>query len=218
MIRASKISLLLAGVSLVGVTACTDPGQLGSTDPNRNAKEAAVMGGVLGAVTGAMVSKDKKKGAFIGGLLGAGVGAGYGTHLDRQEAELRDSLDNRVSITNTGDRLIVSLPQDILFDVDSTYVSANLRDDLAVVAESLNRYPESTVQVLGHTDNTGSAEYNLNLSQRRAQAVSSILVNAGVNAGRVVSIGRGEDQPIASNLTPQGRAQNRRVDIVILPN
>lgn len=218
MIRASKTALLLAGASLFTVTACTDPGYLGGTDPNQKAKEGALLGGVIGAMTGMMASDNNKKGAIVGGIIGAGVGGAIGTRLDQQEAELRQNLDNRVSITNTGDRLIVTLPQDILFDVDSTYVSGGLRDDLAAVAESLNRYPESTIQVLGHTDNTGSAEYNLDLSQRRAGAVSAILIDSGVSSYRVNTIGRGEDQPVASNLTPEGRAQNRRVDIVILPN
>lgn len=218
MIRASKTALLIAGASLMTVTACTDPSYLGGTDPNQKAKEGAILGGVIGAMTGMMVSDDNKKGAIVGGIAGAALGGAIGTRLDQQEAELRQSLDNRVSITNTGDRLIVTLPQDILFEVDSTYVAPALRDDLAAVAESLNRYPESTVQVLGHTDNTGSAEYNLDLSQRRAGAVSSILIDGGVSSYRVQTIGRGEDQPVSSNLTPEGRAQNRRVDIVILPN
>ena len=218
MIRASKTALLIAGASLLTVTACTDPSYLGGTDPNQNAKEGAILGGVLGAMTGMLVSDDNKKGAIVGGIAGAALGGAIGTRLDQQEAELRQSLDNRVSITNTGDRLIVTLPQDILFDVDSTFVTPALRDDLAAVAESLNRYPESTVQVQGHTDNTGSAEYNLDLSQRRAGAVSAILIDGGVSSYRVQTIGRGEDQPVSSNLTPEGRAQNRRVDIVILPN
>ena len=207
MIRASKTALFIAGASLMTVTACTDPSYLGGTDPNQNAKEGAILGGVLGAMTGMLVSDDNKKGAIVGGIAGAALGGAIGTRLDQQEAELRQSLDNRVSITNTGDRLIVTLPQDILFDVDSTFVTPALRDDLAAVAESLNRYPESTVQVLGHTDNTGSAEYNLDLSQRRAGAVPAILIDGGVSSYRVQTIGRGEDQPVSSNLTPEGRAQ-----------
>ncbi|SEP97575.1 OmpA family protein [Thalassovita taeanensis] len=216
--RVSKAALLLAGASLLTVTACTDPSQVGGTNPNQNTQQGAILGGVLGAVTGAMVSKDEGKGAVIGGLLGAGIGAGIGYNIDKQEAELRQSLDSNVQITNTGDRLIVTMPQDILFATDSTYVQPILQDDLRAVAASLNRYPDSRVQVVGHTDNTGSAAYNLDLSQRRASSVSSILINSGVSANRVQTIGRGEDQPIATNLTPQGRAQNRRVDIVILPN
>ncbi|WP_323784047.1 OmpA family protein [Thalassovita sp.] len=218
MTRVSKVVLFVAGASLLTTTACTDPAMMGGTDPNQRTKEGAAIGGILGAITGMAVSKDKKKGAIIGGILGGVTGAAIGSDLDKQEAELRNSLDNNVQITNTGDRLIVTMPQDILFATDSTYVQPVLQDDLRAVATSLNRYPNTSVQVVGHTDNTGSAEYNLDLSQRRAAAVSSILIGSGVSASRVLTIGRGEDQPIASNLTAQGRAQNRRVEIVILPN
>jgi len=110
------------------------------------------------------------------------------------------------------------MPQDILFAVDSATLSGGLQNDLRAVAASLNRYPNTRVNVIGHTDNTGEAGYNLNLSQRRAQAVGSVLVSAGVTPARINAIGRGEDQPVASNLTPQGRQQNRRVEIIITPN
>ena len=93
-----------------------------------------------------------------------------------------------------------------------------MRDDLLKVATSLNKYPDTTVQVLGHTDNTGSAGYNQQLSERRANAVADVLMEGGVPFARIQSIGRGEDQPIASNLNEDGRRQNRRVEIVILPN
>jgi len=133
-------------------------------------------------------------------------------------AELRQQLGANVGIVNNGQNLTVTLPQDILFAVDSASLTSALQGDLRSVAASLNRYPETTVNVIGHTDNTGAAAYNQDLSQRRAQAVSSVLVNAGVAPVRVRAIGRGEDQPIASNLTPEGRQQNRRVEIIITPN
>ncbi|WP_319825559.1 OmpA family protein [Thalassovita sp.] len=218
MIRANKAVMILSGAALLLTTACTGPEYLNGTDPNKNAKEGAVLGGILGAITGAAVSKDNKKGAIVGGIVGAGVGAAIGNNLDKQEAELRQSLDGRVRIINEGDRLVVIMPQDILFDTDSTYVQPALRDDLQTVAASLNRYPDTTVQVVGHTDNTGSAQYNLDLSQRRASSVANILIGSGVYGSRVRIIGRGEDMPIATNLTPEGRAQNRRVEIIILPN
>jgi outer membrane protein OmpA-like peptidoglycan-associated protein len=110
------------------------------------------------------------------------------------------------------------MPEDLLFAVDSDRVSASLQDDLGALANNLRRYPDSVVEVVGHTDNTGTAAYNQDLSSRRAGAVASILISNGVSAGRVRAYGRGEDQPIASNLTVAGRAQNRRVDITIRPN
>ena len=217
--RARKPLIVLTGASLLMAAACTDPGRIGETDPSEKAKSGALLGGLIGAGVGAVVADDKAKGAVIGGVVGAGAGAAYGGYLDKQEAELRQQLDDdRIQITNTGDRLIVTMPQDILFDVDSTAIYPALRDDLLTVAQSLQNYPDSTVQVVGHTDNTGSAAYNQDLSERRANAVADVLLNGGVAFGRIQTFGRGEDQPVASNLTPEGRAQNRRVDIVILPN
>jgi outer membrane protein OmpA-like peptidoglycan-associated protein len=219
MIRAQKPFLLLAGVSLVAVTACTEPTGMGDpNDPNRNTRQGAVVGGMLGAATGAIVSDNRARGAVIGGILGAGTGALVGNNLDKQEAELRRDLGNQARITNTGDRLIVSMPQDILFAVDSATLRPDLQGDLRTIAGSLNSYPDTTIQVIGHTDNTGAAAYNQALSERRANAVAGVLINSGVSAGRIRTFGAGEDQPIASNQTPQGRAQNRRVEIVIVPN
>ncbi|QIE46508.1 OmpA family protein [Pseudohalocynthiibacter aestuariivivens] len=220
MIRATKPILFLAASSLALVSACSEPDHLqgSGTDPNRQAKNGALIGGVLGALTGAVASDKKGKGAVIGGAIGALGGAAIGNALDKQEAELRRDLENdRVKITNTGDRLIVTLPQDILFAVDSSAVNSSLRGDLLTVANSLQSYPDSTVQVVGHTDNTGEAGYNQSLSERRANAVADVLMDGGVGFSRIQTFGRGEDQPIGSNLTPEGRAQNRRVEIVILP-
>ncbi|MEO3413279.1 OmpA family protein [Roseovarius sp. CAU 1744] len=215
-----KPILLFAGASLLMATACTDPGYVGGgqQNPNQKTGQGALIGGLVGAGLGAIVSDDKGKGALIGGVAGATVGAGIGYSLDRQEAELRQQLDNDgITITNTGDRLILSMPQDILFATDSFRVSGGLRSDLLKVAASLNQYPQSTVQVVGHTDNTGSAAYNQDLSVRRANAVADVLMDGGVAFNRINAFGRGEDQPIASNLTEAGKAQNRRVEIVILP-
>jgi len=218
MIRARTPIFLLSGAALLLVTACTDPAYVTGDDPRRKTRQGAILGGLLGAGTGAAVSDDKAKGAVIGGILGAAGGAAIGNALDRQEAELRQQLDDDVRIVNTGDRLILTMPQDILFDVDSATVTPVLRDDLFKVADSLNKYPETTVQVVGHTDSDGSASYNQSLSERRANSVADVLTQGGVSYGRVRAFGRGEDQPVASNLTPEGKRQNRRVEIVILPN
>lgn len=218
MTRARTPVLILSAATLLTATACTDPAHLGGTDPNRNTKQGALLGGLLGAGIGAIASEDKGKGAIIGGVAGAATGAIAGSFLDKQEAELRRDLQNDdIRITNTGDRLIVTMPQDILFAVDSADVYGSLRRDLLTVADSLRDYPQSRVQVIGHTDNTGSAEYNQRLSERRANAVADVLMEGGVPFSRIVAFGRGEDQPVASNLTEEGRARNRRVEIVILP-
>jgi outer membrane protein OmpA-like peptidoglycan-associated protein len=218
MIRARNPLLILSGASLLLATACTDPNYVAGSDPNRNAKTGAIMGGLIGAGTGAVIADNDAKGAIIGGIIGAAGGAALGTSLDRQEAELRRQLDEDVQITNTGDRLILTMPQDILFAVDSFDIRPDLRADLFKVADSLQRYPDTTVQVVGHTDSDGAASYNQSLSQRRANAVADVLMDGGVPYGRINAFGRGEDQPVASNLTPEGKQQNRRVENVILPN
>ena len=178
------------------------------------------MGAGIGAVFGALKgddTNDRLRNAAIGAALGGSIGAVGGNYLDRQEAELRQSLGNNAGIVNNGQNLTVTLSQDILFGVDSSAVSVASQSDLRAVSQSLNNYPNTTVNVIGHTDSTGDAAYNVGLSQRRAQAVASVLVNSGVSGSRVVAIGRGEDQPVASNQTADGRAKNRRVEIVITP-
>lgn len=209
-----KFTLTLCSVSLVALTACTDPAYVTGDNGGNKAVNGAIIGGILGAGLSAATKNDP----LIGAAVGAGAGALIGNNLAKQEAELRAQLDDDVRIENTGDRLILTMPQDILFDVDSANVSASLTDDLGKVARSLNQYPDTTVQILGHTDNTGSAAHNQGLSQRRANAVADVMMNGGVPFGRIEAIGRGEDQPIASNLDDAGRRMNRRVEIVILPN
>ncbi|KIN74102.1 OmpA family protein [Sulfitobacter guttiformis] len=219
-----KFPLFAAMATVVALGACTNPnGSIlaSSEDPNQRTKNGALIGAGAGAVIGALSRGDGNRdtGALQGALLGAALGAGGGAILDRQERDLRASLgDNRVTITNTGDRLIVTLPQDILFATGSSAVRADLTDDLGAVAGNLRAYPNSTIQVIGHTDSDGEAAFNQQLSENRANAVANVLLRNGVGAARVQAVGRGEGQPVASNLNAQGKAQNRRVEIVILPN
>jgi len=112
---------------------------------------------------------------------------------------------------------VVTMPQDILFDTGSAKLRPRLRQSLRKLAANLKRHPNTTIRVLGHTDNTGSAGFNQNLSAKRARAVAGVLIRSGVQSSRIRAIGRGEDQPIATNQTAAGRHQNRRVEIVIRP-
>lgn len=214
----TKSPLLLAAASILALTACVDPNAY-PDDPNARAKQGAIIGGLTGAVVGAATSRDgdELKGAIIGGALGAGGGAIIGADLDRQAAELRGSVSSNISVTNTGDYLVVNMPQDLLFATDSANLRPDLRSDLNAVAASLLKYPNSRIEVIGHTDNTGTAAYNQDLSQRRASSVATVLRDNGVPGARIAAYGRGEDQPVASNLTPEGRAANRRVEIIIRP-
>ena len=213
-----KTSLTLAIAGTLALSACVDPNAY-PNDPNARTRNGAVIGGLVGAVAGASTARDgdELKGAILGGALGAGTGALIGRDLDRQAAELRGSLNSNISVTNNGDFLTVNMPQDLLFDTNSASVRPDLRSDLQTVASSLLKYPNSRIEVIGHTDSTGSAAFNQDLSQRRASSVASVLRDGGVQGARLAAFGRGEDQPIATNLTPEGRAQNRRVEIIIRP-
>ena len=214
-------ALLIAGsVSAIALTACTPVDQY-STNPNQRTKEGALTGAAIGAGLGILTGKggkDKLDRAVVGGAIGAAAGGLIGHNLDRQAAELQAELnDSRIRVVNEGNQLRVVMPNGILFATDSASVQGSIQNDLYTVADNLNRYPNTRVEVVGHTDNTGSAAYNQDLSERRAAAVASILRSAGVSGGRIASYGRGESAPVASNLTADGQAQNRRVEILIIP-
>ncbi|SNT71825.1 OmpA family protein [Paracoccus seriniphilus] len=216
-----KITTILGATALTALGACTDPAATGLGNMNK-AQQGALAGAAIGAVLGGTRDSDKNgqgKDAVKGAILGAAAGAIAGNILDRQAAALEQAVQNpNVQIVNHGSYLQVVLPEGILFSTDSAAVSGIAQNDLYAVARNLNEYPNSRVEVVGHTDNTGSASYNMDLSQRRAQSVAGILTAGGVAGSRIVAVGRGEDQPVASNATEQGRAQNRRVEILIRPN
>ncbi len=217
----SKFVVSAGLCSAMFLGACTDPGTLSLPgDPNQNAKQGAILGGLVGAGVGAIANgSDPLLGALAGGAIGAAGGGLVGNQLDQQAAELRQQLANQgITVTNAGDRLIVTVPNDITFDTDSSTVRPALRADLVRVGQNLVNYPNSTVQVIGHTDSDGEASYNQALSERRARSVADILQANGVNSARISTIGLGENRPAASNLTAEGKARNRRVDIEIIPN
>lgn len=209
----SKTAMTLLATSCLALGACTNPD--GSTN---NTGTGAALGGIFGAIAGATIADDDKKGAIIGGLIGAGAGAAIGNNLDRQQAALQQDIrGSGAQIINTGDQLIVRMPEGITFATESATVKSSIRDDIFAIARNLQQFPNNTVQVIGHTDNTGSTSFNQNLSQRRAQAVASILRQGGVPGSRLAVFGYGESRPIASNGSASGRAQNRRVEIIITP-
>lgn len=213
-----RIPTCVALTAVLVLSACNDPSNLTlNNDPNAKAKEGALLGAAVGLGLSAATGGEGAN-LLLGAAAGAAAGGVIGNQLDKQAAELKSELANDgITITNAGDRLIVSLPEDITFDTDSATVRASLRGELNKVAANLNRYPDSSVQIIGHTDNTGDATYNLGLSVRRANSVADILQADGVAFNRISALGRGEEQPLASNLTEEGRAQNRRVEIVVIP-
>jgi outer membrane protein OmpA-like peptidoglycan-associated protein len=210
-------SLILSATALLGLTACVQP-QYNAADPNGRTRTGAILGGLTGAAIGATQSDEELTGAIVGGLIGAAAGGAIGQTLDQQAADLRGSISNsNISVTNQGDYLVVNMPQDVLFATDSAALRPDLARDIQAVGQNLQKYPNSRIEVIGHADNSGTAAYNQDLSQRRASSVAQALAATGVQSGRISALGRGEDQPIASNLTPEGRAQNRRVEIIIRP-
>lgn len=203
--------VVLGAAAILGLSAC-------NTNPDYDkTQRGAVIGAATGAAASIVTGGDADK-TLAAAIAGGVVGAVVGNIIDKQEKELRNDLaGSGAVITRSGDRLIVTLPEAITFDTDSTFVRPNLQDDLRTLAAHLNRYPDSTVDVVGHTDNVGDAGYNQDLSARRAAAVTSILTRSGVTPSRIRSYGRGELAPIASNDTAAGRQANRRVEIIINP-
>ena len=214
-----KLPLGLAASAMTFVAACDANGP----NQSQNTQQGALIGALGGAAVGAIANRnDDRRGrnqaVLLGAALGAGAGAAIGNNLDKQAEELRRSLRSDVGVSNNGSNLVVVLSQDLLFATNSTSVSGTSQNELLTVANSLNRYPNTTVNVIGHTDNVGDAAFNQDLSERRARAVANILLNGGVASSRVRAIGAGENQPIASNLNASGRQMNRRVEIIITPN
>jgi outer membrane protein OmpA-like peptidoglycan-associated protein len=185
----------------------------------------ATMGAAIGAAAGVAVglisgdnSSERKKRALILGGVGALSGAGVGYYMDQQEMKLRQKLEGTgVSVTRNGDNITLNMPGNITFAVDSADINADFYEILDSVAIVLDEFDKSVVEVAGHTDNTGSEQYNQALSERRAASVAAYLRSRGVAGERLMVVGGGEKYPIASNDTPAGRQLNRRVEITIVP-
>lgn len=208
-----KTTVIAAMAGAIALAGCTNPD--GTTNSART-------GATLGAIGGSIVGASSGKGGLqtaVGAGIGAALGGAIGSSLDAQAADLRQNVSNPdVGIVNTGNELVVTLPEAITFATDSAVVSISAQRDLGALAQNLLKYPDSRIIITGHTDSTGSLAHNMDLSKRRAQSVALILSNNGVPAQRMTTVGAGPNQPAASNGTDQGRAANRRVEIVIRPN
>jgi len=208
-----KTPIAIALVAGLGLAGCTNP-----DGTNNNAGTGVLTGAGIGAVLGHIITGNDR-GSVVGGIIGAGIGGAVGDNLDRQEAALRQQMGGSgVSIVNTGSQLIVTLPEAITFPVDSARLKSSFISSLNALANNLQQYPNTTVEIVGHTDSTGAASYNQQLSERRALSVRSVLLNAGVSGARLRASGQGERNPVASNGNAAGRQQNRRVEIFITPN
>lgn len=177
-------------------------------------------GGVIGALGGAAVGAiaDGRKGALIGLGVGALSGGAIGNYMDRQQRTLeRELADSGVTVTREGDNLRLNMPGSLTFATDSATVQPRFKPVLDDISTVLGDYEKTLVDVVGYTDSTGSAAYNEQLSKRRASSVASYLAGNGVLRERVVTEGRGQADPVASNSNTAGRERNRRVEIVLTP-
>jgi len=190
------------------------------TGENRRTATGATIGAGAGAILGAGVSgrSDRTQGVLIGAAVGATVGGLIGRQMDKQEAELRrDMQGTGVDVVREGDTIRLNAPDSITFDVNRAEVKPQFRSVLDQIAASIRQYPGTVVRVEGHTDSTGSAAYNQTLSENRAKSVASYLIGRGVEANRIQAMGYGYSRPIADNNTAAGRAMNRRVEVLIIP-
>jgi outer membrane protein OmpA-like peptidoglycan-associated protein len=216
-VRSALAATLAAGLAAGCQT--TDPytGETKTTSATYGALIGAGAGAVVGMISGDN-SKQRKKRALIGAGVGALAGGAVGAYMDQQEAELRRQMkDSGVTVTRKGEDIVLNMPSSITFRTDSSDLNAQFFKVLDGVALVAKKYDKTIIEVAGHTDSTGDAGYNKQLSQRRAGAVASYLMNRGVAEARLMTIGGGEDFPVANNSTEQGRSANRRVEITLAP-
>ena len=215
-----RSTLLVMAAALAGAGCTTTDAYTGEKKVNNASKGAgigALAGAILGAATGDN-SKERRERALIGAGVGALTGAGVGAYMDKQEAKLRAQLQGTgVSVTRNGDNLILNMPGNVTFKTASSDLNANFFKVLDSVGLVLKEFDKTTIDVEGHTDSDGTDGYNQQLSLERAQSVGTYLQSHGVNGQRIVAFGAGEARPIANNGTPDGKQQNRRVELKLQP-
>ena len=199
-------ALIVAGT--FGLTACAGMSQK---------QKGAVIGATTGAAVGGVIGNQTgstARGAIIGAIVGGAAGAIIGHQMDQQAKELQRDIPG-ATVSRVGEGIAVTFASGILYPFNSTEILPAGKENLQSLANSLEKYPNSDVLIVGHTDSVGTDAYNLDLSQRRAQAASAYLQSLGVPASRLHAVGKGESEPIQPNDTDAGRAQNRRVEIAI---
>jgi len=213
---------ILAVCASFGLAACQTQDPYTGEQKTSKATYGALIGAVGGALAGGLIGKgdarDRRERALIGAGIGALAGGGVGYYMDKQEAELTQRLlASGVSVTRVGNDIILNMPGNVTFATNSSDINARFYEVLNSVAIVLKEYNQTLIDVTGHTDSTGSDQYNLELSQKRAQSVGNYLMAQGLDGRRFYIVGAGESQPIATNDTPAGREQNRRVEIRLSP-
>jgi outer membrane protein OmpA-like peptidoglycan-associated protein len=210
--KISMRTLLIGTLSASLMAGCSPTGEM----------TRAQQGALIGAIGGAVVGKntgDKDRGHTIAGAVVGGLaGAAIGNYMDQQEAALRQNMQGTgVEVTRQDNNIVLTMPDAITFDTAQSGVKPQFYGVLNNLASTLNQFPETRVQIAGHTDNVGSDASNLQLSQQRANSVRTYLASTGVAAQRMQAVGYGESRPIADNSSEYGRAQNRRVEVTLIP-
>lgn len=220
--RTNIIVASVGALAMLGTTACTTTDPYSSA-PRRNNTGTGVLAGalggaVLGYLTNTSNSEQGRKNALIGAGVGALGGAAVGQYMDRQQRDLENQLSGSgVGVARQGDNLILRMPSDVTFATNQSTIDPRFNATLDDVANVLRRYDQSLVDIVGHTDSSGGDAINQPLSERRAISVADALIRAGIQRERLYVAGVSSRNPVASNATPEGRAQNRRVEILIRP-
>ena len=214
-----KAFVALVAASAVALGGCTAMQDVATSPEKENTRKGAGYGAAAGAVIGLLTGgNDKFEAAMIGAAAGALAGGAVGYYMDKQEAKLREQMAGTgVDVVRNGDNITLDVPGGVTFAFDSATLNSQFYPVLDKVSTTLAEYDKTIIEVAGHTDNVGSDQYNQQLSERRANSVAAYLASHGVDRSRMVTIGGGEAHPVASNETDAGRAQNRRVEITIVP-
>jgi outer membrane protein OmpA-like peptidoglycan-associated protein len=217
----TKPALFVGAAAMLAACTTTDP-YTGET-VRSNTRSGALIGAGVGAALGYLTNTNKGEEGRTNALIGAGIGAlaggAVGAYMDRQQAELRRELAGTgVNVVRQGDNIVLQMPSDVTFAVNQASIQSRFFPVLDDVSRVLNQYPATYVDVVGHASSDGPEDYNQRLSEQRAVSVADYLIRQGVLRDRLFVAGRGESQPIASNDTEQGRAQNRRVEITLRPH
>jgi outer membrane protein OmpA-like peptidoglycan-associated protein len=213
---AAKSAIVAAAALAIG--ACSTINPYTQEKQTSSAAKGAGIGAAAGAVVGLLTKGDKLENALIGAGVGALAGGGVGYYMDVQEAKLRQRMAGTgVTVTRNGDNITLNMPSSITFALNSADLNGQFYSALDGVSMVLKEYNKTVVEVAGHTDSSGSDQYNQQLSERRAQSVAGYLGSHGVVQQRLITVGAGEAHPVASNDSETGRAQNRRVELTIVP-
>jgi len=216
----TRAILALSAAALLLAACSTDPytGEQKVSNTGIGAGTGALLGTAAGAIVGSTTKAKTGTSMLVGAGLGAIAGGGVGFYMDKQEAKLRERLrGSGISVTRVGDNIVLNMPSNITFGTDEDTIRPDFYETLNSVALVLREFDKTQIEVVGHTDSTGSEAHNQDLSQRRASSVTEYLTAQQLNPRRFSVDGMGESQPIASNETESGKALNRRVEIQIVP-